>query len=73
MTAKRTKKLKVVAAGGQHFIEVPTLDAAELHTYLRSKHVQAEPPVPAFTDVDVIQLGRAMDPAAVQKLLNDLG
>ena len=43
MTAKRTKKLKVVAAGGQHFIEVPTLDAAELHTYLRSLDIRFRP------------------------------
>ena len=70
MAAKRTKKLKVVSSGGQHVIEVPTLEAAELHSYLRSKHVQAEPPVPSFTDVDMIQLGRGMDPATVQKLLN---
>ena len=72
MTAKRTKKLQVVSSGGQHFIEVPSLQAPEVHTYLRSNHVLAEPPVPSFTDVDMIQLGRGMDPATVQKLLNNL-
>ena len=60
MTAKRAKKLRVVSSGGQHFIEVPSLQAPQLHTYLRSKHVLAEPPVPSFTDVDMIQLGRSV-------------
>ena len=72
MTAKRAKKLQVVSSGGQHFIQVPSLQAPQLHTYLRSKHVLAEPPVPSFTDVDMIQLSRGMDPATVQKLLNNL-
>ena len=72
MTAKRTKKLRVVCSGSQHFIEVPSLQASQLHSYLRSKHVVAEPPVPSFTDVDMIQLGRGMDPATVQKLLNEI-
>ena len=72
MTAKRAQKLRVVSRGGQHFIEVPSPQAPRLHAYLRSKHVLAQPPVPSFTDVDMIQLGRGMDPAAVQQLLNGL-
>ena len=71
MSAQSTPKLQVQSSGGQHFIELSTLDGPVVHAYLRGKKVQAEPPVPAFTDVDMIQLGRHMDPAAVQKLLDE--
>ena len=72
MSANRPPKprLEVASAGKRHYIQVPTRNAADLLGYLRRHGVHAAPPEPCSADVDNIELGRKVDAAAVQELLD---
>jgi len=70
MSAKRSGKLRVEGSGVGHCIRVPSNRAEALHAYLLTRRVLASPPQPCTADVDSIHLGKGMDLAAVQALLD---
>lgn len=68
--AESRSSLHVSSEGGRRFIQVSSGQAAELHTYLRSKGIGAAPPEPSSTNMENIELRRGVDVGTVQALLD---
>lgn len=62
--------LSVNEDGKRRFITVPCERANDLHLYLRSNRVHSEPPQPAYTGFDYIELGKGTNADSVQALLD---
>jgi hypothetical protein len=71
---RRNPRLRLQSQERRHFIEVPTLAAAGLVVYLRSRGLHVTPPGPSSAGLDSIEiLGKNTDVRAVQKLLDRWG
>lgn len=73
MAGKRKRKLRVVTAGSQHYIQVNSRDAYSLVAYLRGAGHHVSPPGPCDDTSDTIALIGRVDVGAVQTLLNQWG
>lgn len=62
--------LQVGVDGKRRYINVPAHLAQALHLYLRSKNVRSEPPQPAYTGFDNIELTKDANVTDVQALLD---
>jgi hypothetical protein len=68
--SEKIGKLQVVLWGCKHYIEVPSIRATALHTYLRSRNIVSWPPQTHTNDTDSIELGSGVNVKAVQALLD---
>jgi hypothetical protein len=68
--SSRRSKLQVTSAEGVRYIEVPTTEAPSLQGYLLQNGVRAGHPERCCSKVDTIELGRGVDTATIQGLLD---
>ena len=70
MSAKNSRKLKVVAADRRCYIDVHPDRGMALLQYLRAHGVTCSPPQPSAKDVDSIELDRGADVKGIKALLD---
>jgi len=70
MATKRSDRPRVESSGGRRYIHIASRRAEALHSYLRARGIQSDPPSPCSKDVDSIRLYPNVDVKAVQAILD---
>jgi len=60
----------VESDGARRYIRIASRRAESLHSYLRARGIQSEPPSPCSKDIDSIRLPANVDVKAMQAILD---